>query len=213
MLRIAYRIPAVRSYIDRLYDLSLLDPMLAEYGIRSRRGFDISLNEHFSTVLADINGYEGQVKRAPVLTSPYLALLFFDLSNVKQVNDSLGHDRGDGLLEYVADYLSSVKRATDGIARWGGDEFGITMPFTPYETAKHVVNRWARGLLNNLPSEYDPYFGVYGGLVEFSRGAYEKGILTPKDLVREADRRLYRARDLRGNRRICIVGENDELVS
>lgn len=57
-----------------------------------------------------------------------LAVVFLDLDHFKQVNDTLGHEAGDQLLQVVAGKLKSALRETDSVARLGGDEFIMLLP-------------------------------------------------------------------------------------
>ncbi|GAB3263916.1 GGDEF domain-containing protein [Kineosporia babensis] len=76
-----------------------------------------------------------------------LAVLFVDLDDFKEVNDTLGHKAGDELLLQVANLLRSVTRAqVDVVARLGGDEFAVLLHNTPLEIAEQVAERIVLGV-------------------------------------------------------------------
>ncbi|TME97693.1 MAG: PAS domain S-box protein [Chloroflexi bacterium] len=78
-------------------------------------------------------------------------VLLLDLDRFKDINDALGHDRGDALLQEVASRLKGVLRATDTIARLGGDEFAVVST-----DAKHPDNvvAAARKILASLEGTF-----------------------------------------------------------
>jgi diguanylate cyclase len=89
--------------------LALLDPLT---GLPNRRL--LSQRLELASEQATINGTQ-------------LGLLIIDVDAFKEINDSLGHDRGDQLLQQVATRLSGIVRSTDTVARLGGDEFAILL--------------------------------------------------------------------------------------
>jgi diguanylate cyclase len=81
-----------------------------------------------------------------------MALLFIDLDGFKEVNDTLGHDVGDVLLQEVADRLQRCIRGSDSVGRFGGDEFAIviedaTLPADAIRVAQRIVEGVAEPVL------------------------------------------------------------------
>lgn len=70
-----------------------------------------------------------------------LSLLFIDIDHFKAVNDSFGHAIGDQVLMALATQLQLARRASDCIARWGGEEFVVVCPNTTLETATALAQR------------------------------------------------------------------------
>ncbi|XOZ34200.1 putative bifunctional diguanylate cyclase/phosphodiesterase [Halomonadaceae bacterium KBTZ08] len=121
-----------------------------------------------------------------------IALLFLDLDQFKQVNDSLGHDAGDILLLTVADRLKSCVRAQDTVARLGGDEFTILLHDVSDTKDLTMI---AENILSGLKAP----IRLKGQEVLISTSI---GITTapadgdsPDGLMKNADLALYRAKD------------------
>ncbi|MBP5990539.1 MAG: EAL domain-containing protein [Piscinibacter sp.] len=124
-----------------------------------------------------------------------LALLFIDLDHFKRVNDSLGHLVGDTLLRTVAARILASLRATDVVARFGGDEFMVLLHGGPSrEQQRDDVDEVARKLLAAIevpvnaegrPISVTPSIGV-----AFFPG--DAG--TPDELIKNADSAMYLAK-------------------
>ncbi len=118
-------------------------------------------------------------------------VLLLDLDRFKDINDALGHDRGDTLLQEVATRLKGVLRATDTIARLGGDEFAVVST-----DAKHPDNvvATARKILASLEGP----FSIGDQMVETGASIgvamYPLHGDDPSTLLRRADVAMYAAK-------------------
>ncbi|MCP9002021.1 EAL domain-containing protein [Pseudarthrobacter sp. RMG13] len=119
-----------------------------------------------------------------------VGLLFIDVDNFKDVNDSLGHDAGDDLLIGVAARLKSCVRPHDMVTRLGGDEFAIIMTQVEYPGTGAVAARIHKAMRKPF------HLGKDRLLVTVSMGATHKRPETkdPTTLMREADFAMYMAK-------------------
>jgi len=121
-----------------------------------------------------------------------VAMLYLDLDNFKNVNDTLGHSSGDTLLKQVSDRLSALLRNADTVARLGGDEFLLLVPEVRDGAAvAEIANKVVTGLL--AP------FDVIG--MEIFSGCSLGITMFPADgedfdsLLKKADIAMYRAKE------------------
>lgn len=113
-----------------------------------------------------------------------MGVLFADLDRFKDVNDNLGHEAGDIILQNVADLLSASLRKADTVARLGGDEFLIVLPQISDRDGASVV---AQGLIDAIiGSDKVENIGLSVGIA-----LYPEHGLTAKELIRAADNAMY----------------------
>lgn len=85
--------------------------------------------------------------------SKHLALMYIDLDNFKNVNDSLGHQVGDALLVAFAERLSGLLREEDTLSRTGGDEFTLILPEIDGSGAAHTAQRIVDAMAESLHAD------------------------------------------------------------
>ena len=167
--RLKSDIARARRTIADLEARADVDPLL---DILNRRGFERELKRS----LAYMQRYKGEA-----------ALLFIDLDRFKAVNDRHGHAAGDGLLKAVATELASHVRASDVVARFGGDEFGVLL----WNLAQAQAAAKARDLENLIAAvvvthgEARLSVGASAGWVPLSAAA------TPAQMIDAADKAMY----------------------
>jgi diguanylate cyclase (GGDEF)-like protein len=126
-----------------------------------------------------------------------LSYLLLDFDFFKSINDRFGHDVGDEVIFHVAAICCQDRRATDVVARIGGEEFAILLPETSIEAARMVAERLRENVESN-PLQVDGReltVTISVGVAEAQAGM--NGIF---DLMKAADRALYEAKRTGRNR-------------
>jgi diguanylate cyclase (GGDEF)-like protein/hemerythrin-like metal-binding protein len=128
-----------------------------------------------------------------------LSMAIFDLDDFKRVNDSWGHSAGDAVLKRTAETARSFLRDSDGLFRWGGEEFVIIAPNTPLSGVLSLAEKVRRGLAS---TEFPA-----AGSMTASFGVSERLEGEPREAWFErADAALYKAKNAGKNRVIPSKG-------
>lgn len=153
---------------------------------------------------------EDEFKRAERYGSD-LSLILLDLDHFKQVNDTLGHQKGDAVLRELATVLHRTIRETDVLARYGGEEFAVLLPETNLSGAFQQAERLRR----QIKAHY--FEALQGRPLTISCGVAclpfsQEGFRAPRHrqdaLIAWADQALYTAK--RGGRDRSVTHEGRE---
>jgi diguanylate cyclase (GGDEF)-like protein/PAS domain S-box-containing protein len=191
---IEVRVP--RSDGDRYY-LTTIKPVLDEESIAHTViciSKDITDRKHMEEqlltlstkdVLTDLynrNFFEIELDRIQISRMFPVSIVIADMDNLKGINDRYGHARGDEALRMTAECFRQSFRAEDIIARIGGDEFGVILPFTEQVPALESVSR----LKANIEKYKDLIVGLSIGIA--TSGMDEQ----LQDIYKKADDLMYK---------------------
>ena len=132
---------------------------------------------------------EEEIARAERRQAP-LAVAFFDLDKLKNVNDTYGHLAGNEVLRVLGETISSHVRTEDVPARYGGDEFAIVMPDTPRDEAEKVVVRLME-ILDRKTVELPNARSIRMPDLSWGVASYPLDGRNARELVDNADTRAY----------------------
>ena len=172
--------------MQKLKQLSTHDALT---GIHNRRYFNTALKKSWNDAIRS---------KTPI------ALAMCDIDFFKNYNDTLGHQAGDTCLTKVAKVMSDLlKRPTDSVSRYGGEEFAYILPFTNGKGAEQVMQGLQRNLRTcKIPhpnSDISSYLTLSIGIfaciptAKHSLGSF----------IRQADQALYKAKEKGRNRISC----------
>lgn len=175
-----------KKQADQLREYSYVDGLTGAF---NRRLFDSDLDKHFRSS-----------KRA---NSP-LSIIMLDVDYFKLYNDEYGHLMGDDVLKLFVDSVHhQIRRPLDAIYRYGGEEFAILLPNTPYtsslEIAKRVIQSFFESAIAHNKSPLN-YVSVSAGVATYISSEHTK--MTHLELLLNADKALYKAKG-NGKNRVC----------
>jgi diguanylate cyclase (GGDEF)-like protein len=140
---------------------------------------------------------EEELKRSS-RTGHEFCVIMMDLDGFKLINDTYGHDVGDDVLRQVAHALKGSLRASDLLARYGGDELTLILPETDLDSSQVVIEKIKQTLeelVVHLPDVRTTRVGISGGIAIYPTHAQ-----SAPGLMRAADEALYLAKRAGGNK-------------
>lgn len=176
-----------------LEKLSVLDSLTSLY---NHRCFQQRLTEEFKRALR----YQHN-----------LSLVMMDIDDFKNVNDTYGHQIGDLVLKEVSSIILKSIRSIDIPARYGGEEFAILLPYTPLRGAAALAERIRTNIQNHrfvLDDGHSFHITASFGVSSLWTGSYEN----EGQLLRAADKALYKAKNIGKNRVVIGTFESEEAI-
>jgi diguanylate cyclase (GGDEF)-like protein len=166
-----------------LYELAMVDGLT---GLFVRRYFDARIDE--------------EIERSKRYGTPF-SVVMMDVDDFKKLNDTYGHLVGDRVLKAIANVVKAQMRGVDTAARYGGEEIAVILPRTEMVGAYALAERIREAIGElRITTDDDPP-KVLGVTASLGCAAFpESKAVTGEDLVRRADRALYRAKKTGKNR-------------
>jgi diguanylate cyclase (GGDEF)-like protein/PAS domain S-box-containing protein len=190
--------PDGRATLEYIVDLS--ETVNAQKELQRLANYDALTGLPNRTLLRD---RLEQAVRVAQRAGDEVAVLFIDLDQFKEVNDTLGHAVGDELLKMVADRLKEVCRKEDTLGRLGGDEFlVIAQRLADQEGAATLAGKLIRAL--DTPFDLDGHEVYVGGSIGISQ--YPRDAQDAAGMIKNADVAMYQAKR-GGGPRACFYSE------
>ncbi|MFA6034524.1 MAG: sensor domain-containing diguanylate cyclase [Myxococcota bacterium] len=134
-----------------------------------------------------------------------LGVLFLDIDNFKQINDTWGHDTGDRTLRIIAEVVSSCTRHEDTAARIGGEEFCLIMPYASSDWCLNAGERLRLAVANVSLERFRAGEIPRQVTVSIGGSSSDRAINSGEDLLKVADNMMYQSKHS-GRNRVTISG-------
>jgi diguanylate cyclase (GGDEF)-like protein len=155
------------------------------------------------TKVLNRHGMELYIKSLQAAEQP-ASVIVIDLDHFKRINDHRGHHDGDRVLQTVGELLRSLTRNTDGLGRWGGEEFVLVCPSMSLAKAANLAEKLRERIMqmNFIPEDPLSVTASFGVASSAAGADFE-------DAFRQADQALYLAKN-RG--RNCVVAASEDQM-
>ncbi|AWB35322.1 PAS domain-containing protein [Orrella marina] len=170
-----------KQHENRLNQLAMTDPLT---GLANRRSFMQALTRHVQTL-----GKDGHASRG--------VILMLDIDHFKKVNDTYGHADGDQVLKHLASTFKAQIRAHDLAGRLGGEEFAILLTAVDEADGRLVAERIRQAVQVSQVVTSNAVIRI-----TISIGLAVVTAESPDELLKRADKALYKAKQL-GRNRVC----------
>jgi len=163
------------------------------------------------TLLANRNLFRDRVQHALALAHrgrSSVAVMFLDLDNFKNINDSLGHDAGDRLLQTVAQRIVKTTRSSDTVARLGGDEFAVLVEGM---TSQRDAERLANALNDTIALPFT-LNGIEVHITASIGVALSSADTGTDTLLSNADIAMYHAKSAGKNRHVSFQAQMQDML-
>ncbi len=194
-----------RENLDLSSALTQMEKSQLEITRRNRELQLLATRDPLTGMLNRRSLFEGlnQAFRDAMSSGDELSCLMIDIDHFKSINDRFGHSKGDKVIKLLADTLVESVRATDLVGRYGGEEFCVVLPGVELDRAREIAEQIRAAIVSGKDIRF---IGTVRISASIGVSSLKFGAGTPADLIDQADKALYAAKQ--GGRN-CVVAWPD----
>ncbi len=185
--------------------------MLAEDVHHAKREITVQSQTDELTGLLNMRAFAIILDKEIATAGRYLhpvTLIMIDVDKLKHINDQFGHGAGSRLLKTVAGSINDCVRASDVLARYGGDEFVVLMPHTGSKAARFAAERIREAIHTSFIEVNGERIAATASL---GIASYPEGVDDVRDILEKADVALYKSKQS-GRNRVTYYRKDFDVV-